>query len=508
MTQLVSNCQTESPAQSVTLSVCGCWKTLGPFWPDPPLERETVFEHAGLVAASAKSPLNFGFLIVIAVVTAAAVIGFFTKGALRRLADQAPALLTGLGLLGTFSGIFVSLLAFDVSSAAAIHRGVPLLLEGMKTAFLTSVAGLGAALGVRLSAALITARESAEATNVVDVVDAIDRMRGELVSEIKSLRAAVVGEADTSLVNQIRSLRDENREHIKWVRDALDRIATSLAESATKALISALENAIKDFNSKITEQFGHNFARLNDAVGKLLEWQEGYRVQLEELVSHYRAAADSARASAEALQLTAEQAKALVTAAERAEQTLGALEALRSEIAAGLGHFAETGRQAGETVPKLEASLTEILQRTRSTADLVAETARRMEHAVAQTGQTMEDATQRLAERQRSLLEMFETQSKDLLARTANHIETAARSQLERIYAELQSIQRAANESIDKTFRTLDDALQRELTHALEALGSRLAAVTNAFAQDFSQAIANLRAAAQAAQRGTGATVR
>ncbi len=466
-----------------------------------------MFEHAGLVVATAKMPLNLSFLIVIALVMAAAVIGVFTSGALRRLAEQAPALLTGLGLLGTFSGIFVSLLAFDVSSTAAIQRGVPLLLEGMKTAFLTSVAGLGAALTVRLSAVLITARHTPQGADLVDVVDAIDRMRGELVSESKSLRAAMVGEADTSLVNQLRALRDENREHAKLVQNALDQISKSLAESATQALISALENAIKDFNSKITEQFGQNFARLNDAVGQLLEWQERYRVQLGELVSFYQAAADAARASADSLQRIATEANTLVAAAERAEQTLGSLEAIRREIEAGLGEFAETARRAGEAVPKLEVSLGEILQKTGTAADFVAEVARRMENAVAQAGQTVEDATQRLAERQRSLLETFEAQSKDLLTRTVNQIETAARSQFDTVNAALQKTQREVSETINSTFRALDDALQQELTRALEALGGRLAAVTNAFAEDFSRAITDLRAAAQAAQSRAGATV-
>lgn len=472
------------------------------------------------IATAAQTPINQSFLAAIGGAFLLALIGLAGRGALRRFADQAPAFLTGLGLLGTFAGIFVALIAFDVSSAASIQRGVPMLLEGMKTAFLTSVLGLGAALFVRLSAIVIPRREvAAEAADLADVVAAIervgrslaegqDRFRNELVAETRSLRGAIVGEADTSLVNQLRALRDESREQAARTLAALDGIAKSLAESATKALIAALEEAIKDFNSKISEQFGQNFARLNEAVGKLLEWQDRYRVQLEELVAHYRAAADAARASAESLARTAEEAKALVAAAERVEQSLGALEALRREIAAGLDGFAETGRRAGEALPQIEASLRTIVERTGKAAELVDATAQRMDDAVVNAGRRIEEATRSLAEQQQSLLETFETQSRELLGRATNQIETAARAQLERINAELQATQRGVNDAINKTFQELDKALQQELTRALEALGGRLAAVTNAFAQDFSQAIDELRRAAQAAQGRAGAAVR
>ena len=49
----------------------------------------------------------------------------------------------GIGIFGTFFGIIAGLWDFDNSSTAAIERSVPLLLEGLKTAFLTSLFGMG-----------------------------------------------------------------------------------------------------------------------------------------------------------------------------------------------------------------------------------------------------------------------------------------------------------------------------------------------------------------------------
>ena len=43
-----------------------------------------------------------------------------------------------------------------------------------------------------------------------------------------------------------------------------------MADGNSKALISALQDVIRDFNVKISEQFGDNFKQLNVAVGRLL----------------------------------------------------------------------------------------------------------------------------------------------------------------------------------------------------------------------------------------------
>lgn len=54
-------------------------------------------------------------------------------------AGSIPSYVTAIGVLGTFVGIFVGLYKFDVNDLTA---SVPRLLEGMKLAFSTSIAGL------------------------------------------------------------------------------------------------------------------------------------------------------------------------------------------------------------------------------------------------------------------------------------------------------------------------------------------------------------------------------
>ncbi|MXZ09071.1 MAG: hypothetical protein F4Y79_06450 [Gemmatimonadetes bacterium] len=64
---------------------------------------------------------------------------------------------------------------------------------------------------------------------------------------------------------------------------AFKEFATQMADNNTKALIEALESVMRDFNAKINEQFGDNFKQLNEAVGRINDWQEQYRQQMDEL---------------------------------------------------------------------------------------------------------------------------------------------------------------------------------------------------------------------------------
>ncbi|MBQ2952613.1 MAG: MotA/TolQ/ExbB proton channel family protein [Clostridia bacterium] len=59
-----------------------------------------------------------------------------------QLAELVPSLLTSLGILGTFMGMMSGLSGLDFSDSANIINSIPTLLDGMKFAFGTSVAGV------------------------------------------------------------------------------------------------------------------------------------------------------------------------------------------------------------------------------------------------------------------------------------------------------------------------------------------------------------------------------
>ena len=56
--------------------------------------------------------------------------------------SSAPGLISGLGVLGTFIGLTISVKFFDSETSEAIMKSIQTLLGGMGTAFLTSVFGM------------------------------------------------------------------------------------------------------------------------------------------------------------------------------------------------------------------------------------------------------------------------------------------------------------------------------------------------------------------------------
>ena len=64
------------------------------------------------------------------------------KGINLKHINAAPGVLSGLGVLGTFVGLTFSVATFDSADSAAIMTSIKTLLEGMGTAFITSLAGM------------------------------------------------------------------------------------------------------------------------------------------------------------------------------------------------------------------------------------------------------------------------------------------------------------------------------------------------------------------------------
>lgn len=85
---------------------------------------------------------------------------------------------------------------------------------------------------------------------------------------------------------QIKHLEEILQANNENVIRALDDFGKTLSENNAKIFIDALNETMKDFNRKLTEQFGENFKQLNIAVGRLLVWQENYKVTIERITEN------------------------------------------------------------------------------------------------------------------------------------------------------------------------------------------------------------------------------
>jgi len=162
-----------------------------------------------------------------------------------------PSLLPALGLVGTFLGIFKGLGEFDPGN---IDLSLPILLDGLKLAFSTSIVGMVGSAIVKL----------------------ISFTQPEIVQE------DTISEQD--FYNQFKTQNENLLKIEKGIRDMEIKLAeftSSLGESTVEQLIKAIESVIRDFNTKIEEQFGENFKKFNSGLEKLLEWQSTYLTELD-----------------------------------------------------------------------------------------------------------------------------------------------------------------------------------------------------------------------------------
>ena len=183
------------------------------------------------------------------------------------------------GVLGTFVGIFVGLQDFNVNN---IENSVPSLLAGLKTAFYTSI--LGMALAILLS---IAQKSKAVKSDFENMLDYFSLQAGKLdqLEKLEALSAIkeIVSQQKQQLELQSAYQRQQ-AENFKILQDSFNGTNATLREAmhhlakgASKELIAALQEVIRDFNLRITDQFGDNFKELNNAVSQMIAWQNQYK---------------------------------------------------------------------------------------------------------------------------------------------------------------------------------------------------------------------------------------
>lgn len=435
---------------------------------------------------------------------------------LPQFTAYAPTLLTSFGILGTFAGIIIGLLAFNTDD---IDGSIGPLLEGLKTAFISSLVGMFLSIiykGIVTTGFMIP--KQSEITNDDDI-SSIDfyRVMKEQVSATDQLKQSIAGDEDSSLVSLIKLQRaDANDQHRKldshltiisestaslkefskvqqedfaafqdrlWIK--LQEFADMMSKSATEQVVEALKQSISEFNTNLTEQFGDNFKELNLAVGKLVEWQDNYKHQLQDMSEKYAHGVEAISATQVSVATISQDAKVI-------PETMGILKSVMevnqhqiTELDRHLDAFKDVRDKAVEAIPEVREQIDATIQGVKAANDEIAkgiltsgqEFQKVLNEGATDLKENVGQATAALSEQANATASSSE-QIRDQFTTVINEINNNMRN----LIVELQE----GGSSLSSSFKTAaetviseNSSIQKSFSEGLEQLQTSLSSTIN-----------------------------
>lgn len=187
----------------------------------------------------------------------------------RRLVESFPTIVSTLGVLGTFFGITMGLVAFDSTD---LDNSIPGLLDGLKTAFFTSLAGM---IGSMILNGIINRKQDERDGGVSDINQAAGTIC-KAVEEMSKLNRENI----ERLAQQMEAQEADRKAFYRTMGAVMDKISKetqpqiaaavgTLAEQQ-KSISSAIDSLVilqRSQESTISESLGSMIA----SIGKLEE---------------------------------------------------------------------------------------------------------------------------------------------------------------------------------------------------------------------------------------------
>lgn len=454
-----------------------------------------------------------------AVVCSLIVIAFFfalfnlKRGRASDYVSYTPALLTSLGIFGTFAGIVIGLMAFDANNIDGSIEG---LLNGLKTAFLTSLVGIILSIIFKVlqtSGVVSSPRNIEEVSSATpeDILGAINQQG----KSIESLVIAIGGDGDGSILSQLKLLRGDINDNQKisinaqkeaaeslknideqliaqkesfnvfsdklWIK--MQDFADMLSKSATETVIEALKQVISDFNNNLTEQFGENFKQLNESVKELVVWQENYKVQIGEMTEQYKLGVSSITATEASVAAISNESKVIPETMNNLKEVMEVNQHQLSELESHLEAFKDIRDKAVEAVPEIRKQIDETVK---TIAESVESASSHYKELLTESDKYIENhiATSN------DLLEKFVTNSKEgvetigvKLAESASQVEKVITNGAEQFETSVkltnERLQETTNEVSDNTVK-----IREELDHTVKELSMNVRDMVNGLIED------------------------
>ena len=482
-------------------------------------------------------------VIILNLIAIGLIIWFFRNRINTAEINTLTSVITVTGVLGTFIGIFIALIQFNTWD---IEGSVPALLTGMKFAFTTSIIAMGSSVFLRLKVMWQddkqkeqNTEESSAGATADDIHQELRSMRQLLVEQrqeigrhLSDIGNALSGDGDTTLLTQLKILRLEIQDRMGDLVNEFRNFAEQVTENNTQALIQALEEVMRDFNAKINEQFGDNFKRLNEAVERILVWQDQYRQQMDELAQAFQLASESVVISSQALAQMTPHYESISEVASNLERVLTTTISQQQDLERHLQAFSQLAESAHSAFPQIEQNLDRLTvgfsdhvkDATNTTTEAIQNQSQQlgsivmnMDQVISLLAESLEERFRVSSDRMSQQIELYTNNLSDSIENSTQQTQQAIQSQSDRlgtlatttneallrladtIETQLQDMFRENSNRITRQIQLLDNALSTELTQSLQSLGSQLTSLSQQFVADYTPLTERLRQVVQIA---------
>ncbi|WP_051293169.1 anti-phage ZorAB system protein ZorA [Citrifermentans bremense] len=388
---------------------------------------------------------------------------FFTEKALvdtplhAEYFKHVPGILTGIGIIGTFAGLILGLMNFQVSSNAEIVRGsLTGLIHGVGYSFLVSFVAIfmamtitkmekamvndcyrqveklcqlidslfNAGAGEEYLARLVSASETS-ATQAAQIKDALVADLKQILSELTAQQVEAAAQHSTQLSATLtRSFSESITESITAPMERISQAVSVVGGNQGEAVNKLLTDVLAGFAAKMEDMFG----------GQL----QGMTTLLQQTSQSMISASSQFGQMAETLKSAGEGAADAM--AERLTQTIQAMEARQETM----------NRQMGEFVEQIRALV----------RDSQSETSQKMQTVLGELGEKVSSMVTQLEAQSRQTAEESRDVQQQFVAQTSTTVEGIS-GQLMTLVQEVKHSGEAMRDSVGTLAQTNRDSIER-----------------------------------------------
>ncbi|MBR4129748.1 MAG: MotA/TolQ/ExbB proton channel family protein [Bacteroidaceae bacterium] len=381
-----------------------------------------------------------------------------------RIIDAASGTLVGLGLLGTFLGLTLGVRNFDTANVQNIQSSIQSLLDGMSTAFLTSLLGMGFSI-------------------VYTLIE--KRYRNLLLGSITDLSERLDSEF---YIDDQQLLLKLLEPQLSFVNESGERISVSLAIRDILKESEQQSKALKSFSTDLAMQLNDGFDEIlsRQMQAKIIPLMENIDSSTKSLIEHVDQMADTVTTPATDLIGTVidelkKSMSSLITEfrsniSSSASHELEQLVASLSEATTSMGMFPKNMENVTSilqvTIAEVKDAISEI---TNTSANTNASAMKQMQEQIAFATGAIGNAMTEVKEIMTSLTQTSEQSSQEMITKLS-----AASEQMGTF---LNGVMANVSESVQSSMKSITDDISDKQTDLMALQESTMSETEKLLAQ-------------------------